>query len=394
MTKERQLGVDVMKKAYSGLVAILFSLVFIQVVGGATPSLNIVVSSQNPYPVEPGDIVTIEIEVQNTGLSEATNIVLKIEPEDPFTLVAGEKETKTFTRIGGSDSAKTTYKLHVSKSAVSNDYDLDFRYHTMGDTTISVVKSVSVTVQGSPKLVIDSISTDPEEVEPGDTVRFETLIKSVGTGGVHYMEAIFNSSSAYIVPVLAGGSYYIGELDPGSSKKALFDISIGNEAEYGTYPATLTLTYRDDKNTPHTTTFSIGVPVKGQPVIEVLSAKVDNSDLKVDIENIGTGNAKALQISLVQAGEVKDSAIANELKPTRHKTLRFKGFSYGEASVNITYLDDANNRFTKEIPISIQQSVYAEDGGEGGVSPTITAILIVIVVLETFYVWRIRKRKK
>jgi hypothetical protein len=384
-----------MKKISFGLIMIVSLFIFAQSSYAASaPSLNIILSSQNPYPVEPGNIVTIEVELQNTGFGEATDIVLKIEPEDPFILVSGEKETKTFIKIGASDSIKTTYKLSVSKSAVSNDYDLVFRYYKGTDPGITVEKSVSVAVQGSPKLVIGSITTDPEEMEPGDTVRFGVDIKNVGTGGVHYMEATFNSTSAYIVPVLAGGSYYMGELDPGSTQKALFDISMDNEAEYGTYPATLTLNYRDDKNTVHTTTFSIGVPIRGEPVIEVLSAKVDNSDLKVDIENIGTGNAKALQISLVQGGEMKDSAIANELKPTRHKTLRFKGFSYGEALINITYLDDANHEYTNEIPISIKQSVYAEEEGQGGVSPTITAVLIVIVVLETFYVWRIRKKRR
>jgi len=384
-----------MKKIILGLIAVFSLFVLSQAAYAAGgPSLNIVLSSQNPYPVEPGDIVTIEVEIQNTGLGEATDIILKIEPEDPFTLVTGEKEIKTFARIGAYDSIQTTYKLLVSESAVSNDYEIDFRYYKGTDPSITVQKSVPVRVQGSPKLILGSINTDPQEVEPGDTVRFEVEIKNVGTGGVHYMEATFNSTSVYIVPVLAGGSYYMGELEPGSSISALFDISIGNDAEYGTYPATLTLDYRDDTNTPQTTMFKIGVPIRGQPVIEVLSAKIDNSDFKVDIENIGTGNAKALKISLVQGNEVKDSAIANELKPTRHKTLRFKGFSYGEAAINITYLDDANKEYVKSIPVSIQQSVYAEEQGGGGASPTITAILIVIVVLETFYVWRIRKRKK
>ncbi|NIO21925.1 MAG: hypothetical protein GTN76_14640 [Candidatus Aenigmarchaeota archaeon] len=384
-----------MKKIFVGFGIILSLFIFMNMAGAAiTPSLSIVLSSQTPYPVEPGGIVTIEVELQNTGLSEASNIVLKIEPADPFTLVSGEKETKTFTKIEASDSVKTTYKLYVDKEAVSNDYEVDFRFYSVGDPSVTVVQSVLVAVQGSPKLVLGSITSQPEEIEPGDTIRLEVDLRNVGTGGVHYMEAVLNSSSAYIVPVLAGGSYYMGELDAGSSKKALFDISIDNEAEYGTYSATLKLTYRDDTNTLQTTTFSLGIPIKGKPVIEVLSAKIDNSDLKVDIENIGTGNAKALKISLVQGGEVKDSAIANELKPTKHKTLRFKGFVYGEAAINITYLDESNHEFTNEIPISIKQSVYAEDQGQGGVSPTITAILIVIVVLETFYVWRIRKKKK
>jgi len=384
-----------MKKICSWLVLIAGLVFLMQTAQAAvTPSLNIVLSSQNPYPVEPGDIVTIEIELQNTGLGEATDIVLKIEPSDPFTLIPGEKETKTFTKIEASDSVKTTYKLYVSKSAVSNDYDIDFTYYTLGDPRVTVTQSVSVTVQGSPKLVLSSITTEPEEIEPGDTARFEIDIQNVGTGGVHYLEARLNSTSPYIVPVLSGGSYYLGELDPDSTKKAFFDVSIDNEAEHGTYSVILSLAYMDDTNTPHTTVFTIGIPVRGRPTIEVLSAKVENSDLKVDIENIGTGSAKALKINLVQNDEIKDSAIANELKPTKHKTLRFKNFNYGNAKINITYLDEVNEEYGKEIPISIKRSVYTEESKSGGASPVITGILVVIVVLETFYIWRIRKKKR
>ncbi len=384
-----------MKKVFVGLAVVLtlfFSMYFAE--AALAPGLNIVLSSQNPYPVEPGGTVTIEVELQNNGLGQATDIVLNIEPKDPFTLISGEKETQTFNRIAPSDSVKVTYKLYVSKSAISGDYDVDFRYYTKGDTSVTVTQSVSVDVQGSPKLVIDSIETDPKEIEPGDKVRFDVNIKNMGTGGVHYMEATFNSSSEYIVPVLSGGSYYMGELNAGESKKAYFDISIDNDAEYGTYSAMLTFNYKDDTNTPQTTTFKIGIPVRGKPVIEVLSAKVEDSDFKVDIENIGTADAKALKIALIQNGEIKDSAVANELKPTKHKTLRFRGFSFGRAAINITYLDEKNDEYVKEIPVSIEKSIYAEERAEGGVSPTVTAILIVVVVLESFYVWRLRKRKK
>jgi hypothetical protein len=208
------------------------------------------------------------------------------------------------------------------------------------------------------------------------------------------MEAALVSNTTYILPVLSGGLYYVGEIKAGETGEAKFDMSIDNSAEYKTYAGVLTLTYKDDSGESATSSFSLGVPIRGKPLIEVLSAKIDNSAFKVDIENIGTGTAKALKISFIQDGEVKDSAVANELKPTKHKTIRFLGFRQGEAIINVSYLDESNEYFASEFPVTVKPSVYAEEqAGGGGISP-LAPILIVIVVLESYYVWRLRRRTK
>jgi hypothetical protein len=153
------------------------------------------------------------------------------------------------------------------------------------------------------------------------------------------------------------------------------------------------LTYKDESGTSQSTSFFVGVPIRGKPVIEILSAKVENSDFKVDIENIGTANAKALKISLVQGGQTIDSAIANELRPLKYKTLRFQGFDYGKALINITYLDESNKFFSEETEVSINPSTSSEESNVSGFSPLVP-VLIVVIVLETYYFWRIRKRSK
>ncbi len=358
-------------------------------------NLNLVLSSQNPYPVEPGEVVNVEVELQNSGLSDATNIILEIEPKAPFSLMEGEKRVVKSSLISGSGSVKKTFKLKVNKTAESGEYDLDFRYYGEGETAITVRKSVTIRVQGKPHLVIRKITTDPETIEPGKDFELAVLIENVGTGKLYYMEGNLNSSSSYILPVLSGGSYYIGEMGPGEVSEATFRMSVDTGAGYTTYPCSLVLSYTDETNTKGSETFSLGLPVRGMPVIEVLSAEIDDSRYKVDIENIGTAIAKALKITLVQNGEVRDVSVTNELKPSKHKTLRFSGFDYGNAVINMTFLDESNSPYVVETPVSITQSGRSssgEDGGSGAYSGIIP-FLVIIVVLETYYIWRIRKRK-
>jgi hypothetical protein len=359
-----------------------------------TENLGVILTKQNPYPVEPGQVVDIEISLQNTGYGEAQNVILEINPRSPFSLLPGEDQTNTFSRISSQDHVTATYKLYVDKDAISNNYELEFKLYQAGDLETQKTQKVTLQVQGEPKLVIEKIETDPVDIEPGDTLTLTVAIKNVGTGSASLMEASFVSNTTYILPVLSGGLYYVGTINAGATGEAKFQMSIDNAAEYKTYTNMLLLTYNDESGTSATDSFYVGVPVRGEPIIEILSAKVEDSDFKVDIENIGTANAKALKIVLVQGDKIIDSAVANELRPAKYKSIRFHGFEYGQALINISYLDESNQFFSAEYPVTISvSSSSSEQGNEGGLAPLVP-VLVVVVVLESYYVWRLRKRLK
>lgn len=379
-------------KIISFLIACALVVFLIPGAYAASEDLDVILTKQNPYPVEPDQVVDIEVSLSNTGYGDADNLIFEIVEADPFTLVPGQEGTKTFARIGAQDQVTASYKLYVDKNAISDNYELEFVYY-QGLEGVKRSKKVTVSVQGSPKLVLQEIDTVPEEIEPGDTVTITAEIKNVGTGSASFMEATLVPNTTYIVPVLSGGLYYVGEIKPGRIGEAVFEVSVDNSAEYQTYGGVLTLTYNDDSSQSQTSSFSVGLPVRGVPVIEILSAKMDNGAYKVDIENIGTADAKALKVALVQDGEVKDSSIASELRPSKSKTIRFQGFRQGEAVINISYLNVNNEYFANEFPVSIKPSAFSEEAQAGGVTP-LAPILIVIVVLESYYIWRLRRKKK
>lgn len=369
-------------------------LVLFALAGGVNAlaeDLEVVLTSQSPYPVEPGEEVDIEVYLQNTGYAGASNVVLEITPEDPFTLMPGQSAEKSFNSVPAQDHVTASYKLHVDKEAISGNYGIKFKYRTSG-SDYDVQDEITVQVQGNTKLVLSGIETSPEKMEPGDTVTITAKIKNVGTGTASFMEAALISNTSYILPVLSGGTYYMGKIMPGETKNAVFHMSIENSAEYMTYSGVLSLSYKDESGDTQSTTFSVGFPVRGEPLIEILSAKVDDSTYKVDIENIGTASAKALKVVLVQNGEIIDSSVSNEVKATKHKTFRFSGFTYGQAIINMTYLNENNEYFNRKEVVTIKKSAYS-DTDEGGVSPFLP-ILIVVVILESYYVWRLRRMLK
>ncbi len=359
--------------------------------------ISLILNTQTPYPAEPGSIVNLEVALQNLG-SSTSELNLQIVPSEPFSLLSGEDPVKTFSRVSAFDTVTHSYNLVVDKDADSASYEVEFRLYS-SDPTSYITKKLSVFVQGTPKIHIGEITTVPEVIEPGHEAEFSVKLENVGTGDMDHLELTLEAEEdseteeSLIVPVLSGGSFYIDSLAPGEEKAAKFKLDIDNEAEYKTYMSTLTINYRNEAGEDATITKTIGIPVKGSPIIEILSAKVDDSDFKVDIENIGTGNAKALKIEFIQDGEVKDSSVASELKPTRHKTLRFSGFRYGEATVKISYLDESNEAFTSENRVDVKMQSSSEDGS-GTDTSWLSSILFLLVLAEGYYIWRLRKKLK
>ena len=383
--------------AFSVMVLAALSLQAASVSAQSISEIGLLLTKQTPYPAQPGDVVSIEVALQNNG-SSSQSITLQINPSAPFTLLPGEEKVKTFTSIGALSVVKQTYRLKLADTAPSSEYNIEFKYYKEG-VGAEVIKKLPITVSGTPKIIIEGVETDPATVEPGNEVELDVKLLNAGRGKASNIELALvaeadpTTGESLIVPVLSGGSAYIDELLPGEEKIARFKMDIANDAEYKTYLSTLSVLYKDESGQSGSVTYDVGIPVKGSPAIEILSAKVEGSDFKVDIENIGTGSAKALKIEFVQDGEVKDSSVASELKPTRHKTLRFSGFNYGNAYINISYLDESNRFFSEDTLVTVKMPYSSENTGSTDMTGAV-GLLVLLVLAEGYYIWRLRKRLK
>jgi len=107
----------------------LLVLVLAVPVQAATSDLTVVLTSQNPLPVEPGNNVEIEVQIQNNGLKEATNTIIEIVPKSPFTLLPGYDKVKTYNLIPAQGSVSKSYKLKVDDSVITESYNMEFRMY-------------------------------------------------------------------------------------------------------------------------------------------------------------------------------------------------------------------------------------------------------------------------
>jgi hypothetical protein len=357
--------------------------------------LDVILASQTPYPAEPGGNVNVEIEIQNNGLADATNVNIEIVPSEPLSLIQSEQSSKTFSRISARSSVKVDFDMMVDSSAVSNEYELDFRVYMGIDPTNFVTKSVTVNIQGMPKLILGEIETEPESMEPGGTVKLSIPIENIGTGDAKQLQVTMLSNYSEIVPVLSKGSVYIGELQAEMTKEAEIEIGIDREAEYKIYLATLYAAYKDESNTQHTDSFTLGIPITGSVIIEVIKNEADFSDMELEVEvaNKGTADATSIEARLYMNDELVDIDYTSQLRTTKKTTfsfpLTFKGAVLtGSCQIVISYMGPDLKKYevTKDIVVS--------PAGQGGSSLSAIALVGILAVVGYLFWKRYFKKKK
>ncbi len=359
---------------------------------GQAPILNVLLTKQTPYPAEPGKNVNVEIEVQNTGLGDANNIVVEIAPTDPFKLLPGTEKTSTYSKISASGSVKVSYDLKVNDNTVSNQYELEFRIYYVSNPNSYLSKKVVVNVQGRPDFIIDSTWTTPQNIEPGGIVDVFAKVKNVGTGTANGVKATFASTSGMLIPVLSKGSAYLGDMAPDGDSIADIQLSVDSTAGQQTYPATLTLDYQDETGASVQKSFSLGIPVNGVINIEVVNiqANFDRDVIQIDIANKGTADANSLEGTLLVNNQTVGVDYTSQLKATKKTTLEFPLTTEGNGVLVLTYTSTNLQDFHEEKP------VYLRFENPNQSNPASTLVIVFIVAAVAYFIWRrfFRKKKK
>jgi hypothetical protein len=349
-----------------------------------TPLLNIVLTKQTPYPVQPGQNLSIEIEIQNSGLGDAENYNVEIIEAPPFKILPGEEKVKTFTRISAKSSVKASWKLTVDPKTISGDYEIKFKLYK-NDTEAWVLYKIFVTVQGIPELVLQDMDIEGT-AEPNGQIGLRINISNVGTGDARQLKINF-VSSAELTPILATGSTYLGELKSGQSKIAIINLSISSTAEYRTYTANLIANYVDEAGQSRTDSFSVGIPVQGSILFDIIDIRADFDRQKIDIDvsNKGTAEAKSVTATLILNDRVVGIDYTSSVKANKKVTFSFPLVEEGKGYLNLTYIGPGleSGQITKELSFSFVRPV-----GTGWV------FLVVIVILAGIVYWFFKRKKK
>jgi len=249
--------------------------------------------------------------------------------------------------------------------------------------------SVNAATPGNNYLVLWGVKTYPDVIYSGDNFTFSFQIYNVWD---HDADDVY---------VQIQGAYPLMQLSPAkvkhidtiessyklSSERIYFDLHVDENAIAGTYPLTVTTTYRTrelvsgmggltSKDTTYTESSSIYIIVKGKPKIGISSSvkpeKIQPgtiSSLTLKISNDGTDTAKDIKVNIEDTLEFRSlgtsrNIYVGDIEPKSSSTITVQMEADKQADAGVTkvpltieYSDKNNNTYTNSFKIPVIISV-------------------------------------
>lgn len=257
-------------------------------------------------------------------------------------------------------------------------------------------------------LSINSVSTNPEKISPGEISKIAISLKNNGDYDLEDVSISLEFTNLPIAPYDSGSEIVINELESGKTKEVEFNIIAFNDAKPGIYKIPVKIEYNED-GIKKTKQSLISIIINSEPIIDViveegLLLKGQKNTIVVKIINKGLGDAKFLEMELgtstnynilsqtkVYIGDVESNDFQTEEFQVYFNENSLKTISL---PIKVKYKDINNKEYEKKY--DVQLKVYTlEQARNLGLTPKNNTIYIgylIIILIIIFFVYRIIKK--
>ncbi|MDD1664459.1 MAG: S-layer protein [Methanomicrobiales archaeon] len=399
-----------------------------------SPQLSAAISGTNEF--TPGEDVTLTVEVQNTGVIEATIVQSSIitatdKPNTAKLLVIGlspgtapvtvKTDPQMVGDLLGGKSISAAFTVKISKYAAGGVYTLPLQltYQYLNNAeqvsfdTVrywyynkNITLPLDITIK--PGVTLDVTEARAEQLNVGTEGYVIVGIKNAGSEYARNAVAkLERDGQSPLVPTDA--SVYIGDFGPGETREIRFKASVSTDAEAQEYPVDIHVDYTNSEgDSASSDTVTVGIPVGKKIQFSVASpvSRVDPGErvtLEVVYQNTGSAavyHAEARISAVDPFTSNDDTAYLGDLAPGQTGTARYEMTvdsgatpkSYGLDS-EIRYRDALDNSQISDT-IKVQVDVVQPAGILGTLSnPLVFSVIIALVAIALYYIL-IHRRKK
>lgn len=228
-------------------------------------NIRILQTKYEPYPAEPGQIVTLWIAVQNWGEDALDNVYLQVVPEYPFQLTQGNA-VQEVGKVSGFGERLIEYDLIVNEDAIEGVYSFDVQQ--CSDAICSKVirdlaVSISVKTGGSPRIRVGL--EDASTFFGGKNGDLTINVVNRGKLDIKFLTLTLLPSDDY--EIISPTEVYIGELESDDFDTVDYNIFIeesvaSDDTVYVDLP--VKIEYTDSNNRDYTGQSQVKLKVYSQ----------------------------------------------------------------------------------------------------------------------------------
>ncbi|MDD1653004.1 MAG: S-layer protein, partial [Methanomicrobiales archaeon] len=205
------------------------------------PDVDLWVKESTPEHLNVGTEGYLTLQVRNNGTEHARNAIMKLSQNDDSPLVPTDSSVYIGDYPPGAE-ASVRFKVSVSSNAEAESYPVDLSLEYLdadGDTVTSDTVTVGVPVGGKIEFTVVS---EPAQVNPGQKVVIPVEMKNTGAVTAYNAQARLSAVDPF---TSNDDTAYLGDLAPGQTAVARFEITVDSGATPKSYGLDSEVRYRD-----------------------------------------------------------------------------------------------------------------------------------------------------
>jgi hypothetical protein len=323
--RENSKGQMIVSLCVLGMVLFMgFSLVLSLTPPVAAMYSSISITSVKPTEFSPGDTSKVVLTVKNNGGKDARNIRLSFQGTEIISPVGPKVVNMIILNSWRSKEVELT--IHVEEEAPNgvytipvscawDEYILDRKTGEVSVTATSEELGIYFNVIGEGRIHIGDVSTDPTDVRPEDLdVKITAFIENSGEAAAKDVEVKMICNNAEFKPSWSGTDRsYIGRLNSGESKEAIFYLDVTENIDSKVYSIPLRINYKDTSGREYEVMRDLEIFVEPKPEFEIVSYSTEPVNisagdtgviLHVGIRNVGSEKAESVSVRSTGEAEV------------------------------------------------------------------------------------------
>ena len=371
-----------------------------------SPRIVIASYEMTPKNAQPGDMITLTLNIKNIGRDLANNLHVLLSNYDSSVFTIHEVvPEKVVPSLAISGIQKLTYSIQLSLVTAQdspNPIGVQFTFNDSknnyykDETKLNIISKApekspedeEPIQQSTPRIIVDKYEiTDSTTIEAGKrfTMTFtlkntskERIVKNIKVSIDSSSSGTGTTNTNVFTPVDASNSFYIESIGIQKTYTCTISLLPSKDSETKIYPLTLIIDYEDDKNRPFDTSESIGLSVTQPARLEVSGLQVPEMGqmgapfnvffnynnksrsalyfLSIDIQGAGTSMDGKQEMGSIASGY--SDYFEAMINPGETEGLQ-------EYKIVFTFEDASGNVIVKEEPFSI--NISSMGGIEGGI---------------------------
>lgn len=202
------------------------------------------------------------------------------------------------------------FRVKVNNDAPAGNYEFKLEgkwyYNDIPEDSSQFIKFKMPVKKEGIILGVSNINTVPAEIRPGDNyVKLVANIENVGEKDSKSVEIKLNLPEGIISSYSNNNRLWIGRVNSGESKEAIFHIDIDENILPNIKQINYSFNYFDLDNNEYSKEESIPIFIKSRPYIEVINVSGNGvagktTQMKVYIKNTGTESAESVDVRIIK----------------------------------------------------------------------------------------------